>query len=72
MSKHIEDFQRLNIKVNDIPKEHRVSVFIGTLQNNIQHDIFLWEHNSLEKAFKMTRKVEIKKYGNKEVYHSQL
>jgi len=41
MVEHIEDFQRLNIKVNDIPKEHRIDVFISTLKDNIQHDAHL-------------------------------
>ena len=33
---HIEDFQKLNIRVNDIPEEHKNEVFIGTLKDNIQ------------------------------------
>jgi len=37
MVEHIEDFQKLNIRVNDIPEEHRIDVFIGTLKDNIQH-----------------------------------
>ena len=32
---HIEDFQKLNIRVNDIPEEHTIDVFIGTLKYNI-------------------------------------
>ena len=32
---HIEDFQKLNIKVIDTPKEHRIDVFIGNLKDNI-------------------------------------
>jgi len=35
MAEHIEHFQILNIKVNGIPEEHRVDVFIGTLNDNI-------------------------------------
>jgi len=49
---HIEEFQKLNIRVKNIPQEHRIDVFIGTLKDNIQHDVHLWEHDSLEKAFK--------------------
>ena len=36
---HIEDFQKLNIRVTDIPKEHRIDVFIETLKDNIQHKV---------------------------------
>ena len=57
---HIEDFQKLNIRVKYIPKEHRIDVFIGTLKDNIQHEVHLWEPDSLEKAFKLARKMERK------------
>ena len=36
---HIEDFQKLNIRVTDIPEEHRIDVFIGNLKDNIQHEV---------------------------------
>ena len=52
------DFQKLNIRVNNIPEEHRIDVFIGTLKDNIQHEVPLWELDSLEKAFRLARKVE--------------
>ena len=57
---HIEEFQKLNIRVKNIPEEHRVDVFIGTLKDNIQHDVHLWELDSLEKAFRLARKRERK------------
>ena len=57
---HIEEFQKLNIRVKDIPKEHRVDVFIGFLKDNIHHDFRLWELDSLEKAFRLERKMESK------------
>ena len=36
----IEDFQ-LNTRVTDIPEEHKIDVFIKTLKDNIQHEVFL-------------------------------
>ena len=57
---HIEDFQKLNIRVKDIPEEHRIDVFIGTLKDNIQHEGYLWEPDSMEKAFRLARKMERK------------
>jgi hypothetical protein len=36
---NIENFQRLNIKVTDIPNEHLIDVIIGTLKDNIQHEV---------------------------------
>jgi hypothetical protein len=40
---HIENFQRFNIKVTNIRDEHLIDVFIGTLKDNIQHEVHLWE-----------------------------
>ena len=57
---HIEEFQKLNIRVKNIPEEHRIDVFIGTLKDNIQHDVCLWESDSLEKTFRLARKMERK------------
>jgi hypothetical protein len=57
---HIKNFQRLNIKVTDIPYEHPIDVFIRTLKDNIQHEVRLWEPKSLENAFRVARNVEIK------------
>ena len=58
VGEHIEDFQKLNIRVADIAEEHRIDLFIGTLKDNIQHEVRLWEPNSLAKAFRVARKVE--------------
>ena len=60
VGEHIEDFQKLNIRVIDIPEEHRIDVFIGTLKDNIQHEVRVWEPDSLEKAFRLARKIECK------------
>jgi gas vesicle protein len=60
VTEHIENFQRLNIKVIDIPTEHLIDVFIGTLKDNIQHGVLLWKPKSLENAFKVERNVESK------------
>ena len=57
---HIEEFQKLNIRVKNILEEHRIYVFIWTLKDNIQHDVCLWEPDSLEKAFMLARKMESK------------
>jgi hypothetical protein len=56
----IENFQRLNIQVTDIPDEYLIDVFIGTLKDNIQHEVRLWKPKSLENAFKVARNVESK------------
>ena len=42
---HIANFQRLNIKLTDIPNEHLIDVFIGTLRDNIQHEVRLGNPN---------------------------
>jgi len=35
-------------------------VLIGTLKDNIQHEVCLWEPDSLEKAFRLAGKMESK------------
>ena len=57
---HIEDFQKLDIRVKDIREEHRIDLFIRTLKDNIQHEVRLSELDSLEKAFRLARKMESK------------
>jgi hypothetical protein len=39
VAEHIENFQRLNIKVTNILDEHLIDVFIETLKDNIQHEV---------------------------------
>ena len=60
IAEHIEEFQKLDIRVTGIPVEHRIDVFIWTLQDNIQHEVCLWELNSLEKEFRVAIKIERK------------
>ena len=59
MAKHNEDFQKLNIRVTDI-SEHRIDVFIQNVKDNIQNDVHLQETDSMEKEFRVVRKVESK------------
>jgi len=58
MKEHIKDFKKLNIRVSDIPENKRIDVFIGTLKDNIKHEIRLWELDSSEKATRLARKIE--------------
>jgi hypothetical protein len=44
----------------DIPDEHVIDIFIGTLKNNIQHEVQLWQPKSLENVFRVERNVEVK------------
>jgi hypothetical protein len=60
VAEHIQNFQRLNTKLTNIPYEHLIYVFIGTLKENIQHEVLLWEPKSLDNAFRVARNVESK------------
>eukprot|EP00253_Pinus_taeda_P021968 PITA_21968 len=60
MMEHIEDFQKLNTREKDILEEHMIDVFIWNLKDNIQHEVRLWEPDSLEKGFRLARKMESK------------
>ena len=46
--------------MNNILEDNLLDLFIGTLKDNIQHDVCLFEPSSLEKDFKMERKDESK------------
>ena len=50
----------MNIRVENIREDHRIDVFIRNLKDRIRHEVHLWELDSLEKAFRVARKVERK------------
>jgi hypothetical protein len=58
--KHIQQFQKLSLRVDGIPKDKLLDIFIGTLKDNIQHEVYLFQPAYLEKDFMVARKVEIK------------
>ena len=60
VSEHIQQFQKLSLKVEGIPNDKLLDLFIGTLNNHIQHEVHLFEPPSLENDFMMERKVESK------------
>jgi hypothetical protein len=60
VTERIENFQRSNTKVTNIPDEHLIDIFIGTLRDNIQHEVHLWEPKSMDNAFRVERNVESK------------
>ena len=57
---HIQQFQKLSLRVNDIPEDRLLDLFIGTFKDTIQHEVHLFQPTSLEMAFRMARKVESK------------
>jgi hypothetical protein len=57
---HIQQFQKLGLRVKNIPNENLLDLFMGTLKDNIQHELCILEPTSLEKAFKLARRVESK------------
>ena len=46
--------------MDGIPDDKLLDLFIGTLKDNIQHDVRLLEPTSLEKDFMLARKIESK------------
>jgi hypothetical protein len=60
VAEHIENFQIFNMKVINIPYEHLIDVFIGTLKDKIQREVHLWEPKSLENSFRVAINVESK------------
>ena len=50
----------MSLRVDVIPDDKLLDIFIGTLKDNIQHEVCLFEPTSLEKAFMVAREVESK------------
>ena len=57
---HIQQFQKLSLRVEGIADDKLLDLFIGTLKDNIQHEVRLFEPTSLDKPFMVARKVESK------------
>ena len=55
VAKHIQKFQKLSLRVKNIPNNNLLDLFMGTLKDNIQHELRILEPTSLEKAFKLAR-----------------
>ena len=58
--KNIKQFQKLSLRVEGIPDDKLLDLFIGTLKDKIQHEVRIFEPTSLEKSFMVERKVESK------------
>ena len=57
---HSQQFQKLSLIVDGIPDDKVLDLFIGTLKDNIQHEVHLFEPTSLEKTFMLERNIESK------------
>ena len=44
---HIQQFQRLSLRVDVIPHDKFLNLFIGTFKDNIQHEVCLFKPTSL-------------------------
>jgi hypothetical protein len=67
ITKHIQQFQKLSLRVNNIPKDNLLDLFMGTLKDSIQHEVHLFKPKSIEKYFSMERKVENKNMATRRV-----
>jgi hypothetical protein len=67
ITEHIQQFQKLSLGVKNIPEDNLLNLFMGTLKENIQHEVHLFEPKSLEHAFSMARKVERKNMATRRV-----
>ena len=60
VAEHIQQFQKFNLRVKNISTNNLLDMFIGTLKDNIQHELCILEPTSLEKDFNLARRVESK------------
>ena len=59
---HIQQFQKLSVRVDGLPDDKLLDLFIRSLKDNIQHEVRLFELTSLENSFMVARKVESKNF----------
>ena len=55
-----QQFQKLILRVDGIPDDKFLDIFIGTLKDNIQNEVHLFKPMSLQKAFMVEGNVESK------------
>jgi len=67
VTEHIQQFQKLSLRVDGISDDNNLDLFLGTLKDNIQHEVSLFEQTSLEKAFMLARKVERKNMATRRI-----
>jgi hypothetical protein len=67
ITEHIQQFQKLSLRVKNILEDNLLDLFMGTLKESIQHEVHLFEPKSLEHAFSMERKVESKNMATRRV-----
>ena len=60
ITEYINQFQKLGLRVKNIPKGNLLDFFIGTSKESIQHEVCPFEPKSLENDFSLERKVESK------------
>ena len=63
----IQQFQKRVLRVKNIPEDNLLDLFMGTLKENIQHEVHLFKPKSLEKSFSVKRKVENKNMPTRRV-----
>jgi len=57
---HIQQFQKLSLRVKNILEDNLLDLLIRTLKESIQHVVDLFEPKFLENAFSLARKFENK------------
>ena len=57
---HIQQFEKLSLRAKNISYYNLFYLFIGTLKENIQHEVRLLDPGSFENAFRVARKAESK------------
>jgi hypothetical protein len=67
ITKNIQQFKKLCLRVKNIPKDNFLDLFMGTLKESIQHEVHLFVPKSLECAFILARKVEGKNMDTRRV-----
>jgi hypothetical protein len=63
VTNHIQHFQKLCLKVKNILKKNLLDLFMGSLQESLQHEVCLFEPKPLENVLRTNKKNSIKNIG---------
>jgi predicted subunit of tRNA(5-methylaminomethyl-2-thiouridylate) methyltransferase len=64
---NIQQFKKLSLRVNVIPEDNLLGLFMETFKENIQHEVHLFEPKSIEKYSSMEWRVENKNMATRRV-----
>ena len=67
ITEHIQQFQKLSLRVKNILEDNLLDPFMGNLKERIQHEVHLFKPKYLDNSLGVTKKVENKHMATRRV-----